>query len=209
MFQRTTCRRPKKEKTERRFFTGPLGPVTWSNFIQQDIPKPSSCFFGAIANLSMPGAIFLEDPGFRDLACSHQLSTSWNCSHSESSPALIGNPQRSAVRAAFLVAVFFQPVQTSAFYSFCKVVLSSCLNACRLSQVFWRNLYLNDEKNTSETSPQKSCLPSFRTNIGGRTLTSLKKNEPPKKSLGRTRWNTPPCFFFWQLQSTRMFADSQ
>ena len=194
MFQRTTCLSKERENGEAIFYRT-LAPATWSNFIQQDIPKPLSIFFGAIANLSMPGAIFLEDPGFRDLACSHQLSTSWNCSHSESSPALIGNPQRSAVRAAFLVAVFFQPVQTSAFFSFCKVVLSSCLNACRLSEVFWRNLYLNDEKNTSETSPQKSCLPSFRTNIRGRTLTSLKKNEPPKKSLGRTRWNTPHDFF--------------
>lgn len=185
----------KKRENGEAIFYRTLAPVTWSNFIQQDIPKPLSCFFGAIANLSMPGAIFLEDPGFRDLACSHQLSTSWNCSHSESSLALIGNPQRSAVRAGFLVAVSFKRFKLLRFFSFCKVVLSSCLNACRLSGVFWRNLYLNDEKEPSETSPQKSCLPSFRTNIRGGPWHRWRRTNPLKSHL-EERGEIPPMFFF-------------
>lgn len=181
MFQRTTCLFKKKRKRRGDF----LQDTCPGNLVQLHPARHPP-------NLSMPGAIFLEDPGFRDLACSHQLSTSWNCSHSESSPALIGNPQRSAVRAAFLVAV---SSNDKLLRSFCKVVLSSCLNACRLSELFWRNLYLNDEKKQSETSPQTPCLLSFPTNIRGRPWHRWRRTNPLKSHL-EERGEIPPHVFF-------------
>lgn len=103
---------------------------------------------------------------------------------------------------------FFQTVQTSAFFFFLQggpIIMPECLPSFRgvLTESipqWW--------KGTVRNFTTEIVSSEFSNKYPGRTLTSLKKNEPPKKSLGRTGWNTPHVFF-WQLQSTRLFANSQ
>lgn len=183
----------KKRENGEAIFYRTLGPVTWSNFIQQDIPKPLSIFFGAIANLSMPGAIFLEDPGFRDLACSHQLSTSWNCSHSESSLALIGNPQRSAVRAAFLVAVSSNDkllrsnfARWSYHHAWMPAVFLGCFDGIYTSMM---------KRNRQKLHHRHRVFRVFEQISGGGPWHRWRRTNPLKSHL-EERGEIPPMIFF-------------